>query len=140
MKIQNTLFVALSTIAISGCSVKSAYTPAAPVAFADANYSLAGKVSEEVCNAYIFGLDFSGLLQKTEANVPGGSVFGPAKEISEAMYAATKKIGDATHIVTPRTHVKASGLVFGPVVLFGQRCGNVEGHAATIKGPYSKPQ
>ena len=140
MKIQNTLFVALSALAISGCSLKSAYTPVAPVDFADADYSLAGKVSEEVCNSYIFGLDFSGLFAKTEANVPGGSLFGPAKETSEAMYAATEKIGNATHLVTPRTHVKASGLVVGPIVLFGQRCGSVEGHAATIKGPYAKPQ
>ena len=142
---RSSLLVAAVATLISGCSLKSAYAPNAPVQFADADYDLVGEVDEESCNAYILGIDFSGLFVKTSANVPSGGAaalplplpgLGGPKEVGEAMFAAQEKMGDATHIVSPRTTTTTKGVVAGPIVLFGQRCATVAGPTAKIKGPY----
>ena len=144
MKRTSTLLAAAALL-LGGCSLKTSYTPNAPVSFADADYELVGEVDEESCNAYILGIDFSGLFVKTSANVPGGSAAplpipipgaGGPKEVGEAMFAAQENMGDATHIVSPRTTTKTTGVVAGPIVLFGQRCATVSGPTAKIKGPY----
>lgn len=98
-------------------------------------------MSEEVCNSYILGIDFSGLFNKTAANVPGSAagplpIGGPVKEVAEAMYVAQEGMGEATHIINPRTAVNANGLLIFGHPIFGKRCGSVQGPTAKVMGPY----
>ena len=137
-----TALVFLIATLATGCTLKNAQAPGAPLGFADAEYQLVGEVSEEVCNTYILGIDFSGLFMKTSGNVPGGPgigilpIGGPAKEVSEAMFVAQEGMGDATHIINPRTASNAKGLLIFGHPIFGKRCGSVAGPTAKVMGPY----
>lgn len=127
-----------------GCSFNHANVPEADIPFAAADYELGDRVSQESCNTYILGIDFSALFGSDTATVPTGAsalpiplpIGGVAPEVSEAMYMAVEKMPDATHVVRPRTHVSTNGLVAFGTPIFGKRCGKVEAHSATIKGPY----
>jgi len=127
--------VLLSTL--GGCAAKYANNPTAPLQFADADYEITTDFSQEVCNAYLFGIDFSGLFSKRGANLPAGGGFNPfgPKELSEAMYDVNESLGEATHVISARTQTTVKGVSLGPALLFGERCGTVSGVAAKVKGP-----
>jgi hypothetical protein len=139
------LLVGLFAMVGTGCSFNHANVPNAPIEFAASDYELGDKVSQETCNTYILGINFAGLFGSDTATVPSpasalpiplpGS--GAAPEVTEAMYMAVQKMPNATHVVQPRTHVSMSGLTLGSAFpIFGKRCGKVEAHSATVKGPY----
>lgn len=140
-----TAIVGLLLSAAVGCSFKHAKVPEADIPFARADYSLGDKVSQESCNTYIFGIDFSALFGSDTAAVPTGAASalpipipgtGFAPEVNEAMYNAVQKMPDATHVVQPRIHTTTKGLVTFGTPIFGKRCGQVDAVSATIKGPY----
>ena len=135
--------LAVTAFALSGCALKSADIPGAPIPFADAGYTVLGETTEESCGSYIIGIDFGHLFADQGGSIKGGTsalpipiplpaaLTGGTPEASRALYAALEKIPEATHLLDTRTETESSGLLLAGHPLFGQRCSTV--HAWGVK-------
>ena len=122
----------LIPILATGCSLKTHSIPGADIPFAEANYTVMGKVSHEECGTYTFGLDIVHLFDDQQASggaasslpipipIPTGS---PEQE--RALYGALEKMPEATHLLSPRVQTETSGISLGPIILFGKRCSTI---------------
>lgn len=139
------VLIALAAFAITGCAQRSHNIPAAGMQFADADYTVLGNTNAEACGSYIFGIDFASLFSKKAGTVGAapdaspisaimGIIFGAAgsPEGAAALYDALEKMPEATHLVAPRVHTDASGLIAGPVIIFGRRCATVDARGVVI--------
>lgn len=138
---------ALALGTITGCSLKGATIPAAPIPFAKADYTVLGSTSAEECGTYVVGIDFGHLFKDEGAMMtPGTMTFdGTAgagamlmnnmalgREGSRALYVALEKMPEATHLLAPRVHSEVNGIPLGPYVLFGTKCTSIEAKGVKI--------
>ncbi len=130
----------VAVAALSGCNKKLHAVPSMNPTPALADYTILGKTNHEECGTYIFGFDFGHMFsnQKTAVRTAKTSLLGmlpfggPTPEESRALYHALDKMPEATHLLANRAHVTATGLVFGLMPLFGERCASVEAHGVKI--------
>jgi len=139
---RNSTLLAVAALAtLTGCSLKGARAPQAPIPFADAGYTVMGQTTEEACGTYIF-IDWGHLFanQKASLAAPASGGFsmpsipfvgGAIPEEKRALYHALDKIPDATHVLDIRMESTTTG--FAPMgwPVFGQRCATV--HARGVK-------
>ncbi len=140
------MILSMATL-MSGCAYKYHTIPGAAPEFAPADYRILGKTNHEECGTYIFGIDWRHLLTNqsggrlTPENAGLGGAVGalvnnffamPIQEERRALYHALDKMPEATHLLGHRTHTTTTGLVFGPVPLFGKRCAAVEARGVKI--------
>lgn len=135
----------------TGCALKGATIPGAPIPFAKADYTVLGATNAEECGAYILGIDFGHLFKNEGAAImPGnygldGAIGMQAgfvqtgamtAEGRRALYVAMEKMPEATHLLAPRVTMETTGIPIGPVPgarpLFGKRCATVEAHGVKI--------
>ena len=122
----------LIPILATGCSLKTHSIPGADIPFAEANYTVMGKVSHEECGTYTFGLDIAHLFDDQQASggaasslpipipLPTGS-----PEQGRALYGALEKMPESTHLLSPRVQTETNGIGMGPIIIFGKRCSTV---------------
>jgi hypothetical protein len=124
----------------TGCALKGATIPGAPIPFAKADYTVLGATNAEECGAYIIGIDFGHLFKNEGAAIMPGS-YGldgaigmqagfvqsgaMTAEGRRALYVAMEKMPEATHLLAPRVTIETTGIPIGPVPgarpLFGKR-------------------
>jgi len=137
--------LALTTLTVtSGCSLRHVGVPGAAIPFAKADYTILANVNAEECGTYIFGIDWAHLFSNESASITGAQGGGPlailssligggfSAEASRALYMALDKIPEATHLLSPRVHTTANGLVFGMHPIFGTRCSIVDARGVLI--------
>lgn len=134
------LIAAAALTTLTGCSLKGARAPQAPIPFADAGFTVMGQTTEEACGTYIFidwGHLFSNEGASLSAPVTGGfslpalPIGGPVAEEKRALYHALDKIPDATHVLDVRAEKHTTGFAPFGMPIFGQRCATV--HARGVK-------
>lgn len=134
------LLAAAALAALSGCSLKGARAPQAPIPFADAGFTVMGQTTEEACGTYIF-IDWGHLFANQKASLampstggfslPALPIGGPTPEEKRALYHALDKIPDATHVLDVRAETHTTGFAPMGYPVFGQRCATV--HARGVK-------
>jgi len=144
---KRSLFGLLAVAAIfsgAGCSLRHVAVPGADIPFAKADYTILANVNAEECGTYIFGIDWAHLFSNEAASITAGQGGNPlaailgalmgsnSAEASRALYMALDKIPEATHLLTPRVHTTATGLVFGMWPIFGSRCAIVDARGVRI--------
>ena len=138
---RKTLLLAAALAAgLTGCSLKGARAPQAPIPFADAGFTVMGSTTEEACGTYIF-IDWGHLFANQKASLampstggfalPALPIGGPTPEEKRALYHALDKIPDATHVLDVRAETRTTGFAPMGYPVFGQRCATV--HARGVK-------
>lgn len=138
---RNTLLAATALLALTGCALKGARAPQAPIPFADAGFTVMGQTTEEACGTYVFAIDFGHLFANQSASLampstggfrlPALPIGGPTREEKRALYHALDKIPDATHVLDVRAETQTTGFAPFGIPVFGQRCATV--HARGVK-------
>lgn len=131
------LFIVSTFATVSGCARRHVGIPGAAIPFAKANYTVLANVNAEECGTYIFGIDWAHLFSNEAAGITGGSILGSlfggmSAEGSRALYMALDKIPEATHLLSPRVHTSANGLLMGTWPIFGTRCSIVDARGVRI--------
>lgn len=143
------LLAAVALAAFTGCSMKSASIPGAPIPFAKADYTVLGATNAEECGSYIIGINFASLFKNEGGMILPGSftVDGAAgtmpgglhsaamtPEGRKALYMALEKMPEATHLLAPRVTVEATGITMlkSTYPIFGKRCATVEARGVKI--------
>ncbi|MDF1562514.1 MAG: hypothetical protein P1V51_05700 [Deltaproteobacteria bacterium] len=137
--------LAVSTLTLAaGCSRRHVGIPGAAIPFAKADYTVLANVNAEECGTYIFGIDWAHLFSNEAASITAGQSSSPfaiigallgggmSAEGSRALYMALDKIPEATHLLSPRVHTSANGLLFGSMPIFGTRCSIVDARGVRI--------
>jgi len=136
------LAVSVLTVA-SGCSRRHVGIPGAAIPFAKADYTILANVNAEECGTYIFGIDWAHLFSNESAGITasasggiagilGSLMGGMSAEGARALYMALDKIPEATHLLSPRVHTSANGLLFFSTPIFGTRCSIVDARGVRI--------
>ncbi|MEY3212704.1 MAG: hypothetical protein RIT28_3185, partial [Pseudomonadota bacterium] len=125
------LFAIAAIAAVStGCALKGATIPGAPIPFAKADYTVLGATNAEECGAYILAIDFGHLFKNEGAAIMPGSygldgaigmqagfvqTGALTAEGRRALYVAMEKMPEATHLLAPRVTIETTGIPLGPV-------------------------
>jgi hypothetical protein len=130
-----------TALLLTGCSLKGAKAPQAPIPFADAGFTVMGQTTEEACGTYIFGIDWGHLFTNEGAgltapvtggfSLPALPIGGPTREEKRALYHALDKIPDASHVLDIRAESHTTGFAPMGFPFFGGRCVTV--HARGVK-------
>lgn len=143
------LLAAVALAAFTGCSMKSASIPGAPIPFAKADYTVLGSTNAEECGSYILGINIASLFKNEGGLILPGSftLDGSAGALAvgahdgamtpegrKALYMALEKMPEATHLLAPRVTVEASGITMlkSTHPIFGKRCATVEARGVKI--------
>ncbi len=136
---RNLILLGLASLMAAGCTLKTRDIPTAPVPFASADYTVLGNTNAEACGTYILGIEFSRLFSGEFASyavdaglpLPLPSFWGNP-EAREALYEALGRMPNATHLLAPRVHTEAEGILLAGQPFFGRRCATIDARGVQI--------